>query len=207
MNNVHWQEPSLFAVSTTSGPAHKQVTAAIAERFSRLWRFPAGTADGPMQESRSRDYPIQENMEFQRASWVVERAGWAVLTLLLIAALAGLFGHGWLSKQTIADGNLRVEFERFQRVTKVTPYIISLKGGGEPKLTLGRAFQTSYEVIDMEPQPIRSSASANGIELQFAPMGDNLRAVIWARPRSFGRMHFSLASGGETLTVRAFIYP
>jgi hypothetical protein len=146
-------------------------------------------------------------MAFQRASWVVERAGWIALALLLIAALAGLFGHGWLSKQTIGGGNLRVEFDRFQRLTKVTPYIISLQGGDEPKITLGRRFQSGYEVIDIEPRPIRSSAGETGLELQFASAGDNLRAVIWARPRSFGRMRFSVSSGGEPLAVRAFIYP
>lgn len=146
-------------------------------------------------------------MAFQRASWVVERAGWIVLTLLMIAALAGLFGHGWLSKQRVGDGNFRVEFEQFQRVTKVTPYIISLRGSGELKLTLGPRFQTGYEVIDIEPRPIRSSAGENGLELQFASVGDNLRTVIWARPRSFGRLRFSITSNGAPLTVRAFVYP
>jgi hypothetical protein len=160
-----------------------------------------------MQDMQSRDYPIREDMAFQRTSWVVERAGWIVLALLLLAALAGLFGHGLLSKQNIGNGTLRIEYERFQRVTKVTPFIISLKSGGEPTLTLGRRFQTGYEVVDVQPRPIRSSANANGLELQFASAGDDLRAVIWARPRSFGRMRFSVASGGEPLTVRAFIYP
>jgi hypothetical protein len=160
-----------------------------------------------MQELQSRVYPIQEDMAFQRTSWIVERAGWIVLTLLLVAALAGLFGHGWLSKQKIGDGTLRVEFDRFQRITKVTPYIISVKSGGEPKLTLGRKFQTAYEVIDIEPHPIRSSAGENGLELQFASAADSLRAVIWARPRSFGRMRFSVAGEGAALTVRAFVYP
>ncbi len=160
-----------------------------------------------MQELQSRDYPIREDMGFQRASWGVERAGWIALALLLLAALAGLFGHGALSKQSIGDGNLRVEYDRFQRVTKITPYVISVKGGGEPKVILGQRFQTGYEVMDIQPQPIRSSAGEKGLELQFASAGDNLRAVIWARPRSFGRMRFSIASGGEPLTVRAFIYP
>jgi len=160
-----------------------------------------------MQELQSRSYPIREDMAFQRTSWVVERAGWIVLTLLLIAALAGLFGHGWLSKQKIGNATLGVEFDRFQRISKVTSYIVSVKSGGEPKLTLGRKFQTAYEVIDVEPHPVRSSAGERGLELQFASAGDNLRAVIWARPRSFGRMRFSIASDGAPLTVRAFVYP
>src|SRR4029079_4084426 len=116
-----------------------------------------------MQEMQSRDYPIREDMAFQRTSWIVERAGWIVLTLLLIAALAGAFGHGWLSKQTIEDENPRGEFDRFQRVIKVPSSIISLRSAGEPKLTLGRKFQASYEVIDIEPRPIRSSTAERAL--------------------------------------------
>src|SRR6185312_17388207 len=85
-----------------------------------------------MREFQSRDYPIREDMGFQRTSWVVERAGWIALTLLLLAALAGLFGHGWLSKDSIGDGIMRVDYDRFQRITKVTAYRLNLKGGGEP---------------------------------------------------------------------------
>ena len=41
-----------------------------------------------MRELQSRHYPIREDMGFQRTSWVAERVGWIVLTLLLLAALA-----------------------------------------------------------------------------------------------------------------------
>ena len=160
-----------------------------------------------MREFQSRDYPIREDMGFQRTSWVVERAGWTALTLLLLAALAGLFGHGWLSKDSIGDGIMRVDYDRFQRITKVTAYRLNLKGGGEPKLTFGPRFQTGYEVVDIEPRPVHSSAGDKGLELQFASHEDSLRVVVWVKPRSFGQMRFTLSSGGAPLTVRAFIYP
>lgn len=160
-----------------------------------------------MRELQSRHYPIREDMGFQRTSWVAERVGWIVLTLLLLAALAGLFGHGWLSKSSIGNGALRADYDRFQRTTKVTAFRLNLKGSGEPKLTFGPRFQTGYEVVDIEPRPIQSSAGDKGLELQFASHEDSLRVVVWAKPRTFGRMRFTLSSGGAPLTIHAFIYP
>jgi hypothetical protein len=160
-----------------------------------------------MQELKSRHYPISEDMGFQRTSWIVERGGWIVLTLLLLAALLGLFGHGPVSKVSVHDPALQVDYDRFQRITKVTAYLLHLKGGGEPKLTFGPRFQTGYEVVDIEPRPVHSSAGDKSLELQFASHEDSLRVVVWVKPRAFGRMRFTVSSGGEPLTVRAFIYP
>ena len=160
-----------------------------------------------MQELESRPYPISEDMPFQRISWIVERGGWIVLTLLLLAGLLGLFGHGPVSKASVHDPTLQVDYERFQRITKVTAYRLNLKGGGEPKLAFGPRFQTGYELVDIEPRPIHSSAGDKGLELQFAAHEDSLRVVVWAKPRAFGRMRFTLSGGGAPLNIRAFVYP
>ena len=44
-----------------------------------------------MDEFASRHYPVQENMRFQKRSWIVERLGWLVLLAIAVVGLSGVF--------------------------------------------------------------------------------------------------------------------
>src|SRR5690606_40254283 len=57
----------------------------------------------PLDEWADRDYPVAEDMAFQRLSWIIERSGWAVMVVLVIAALAGAFSSGFISGATTSD--------------------------------------------------------------------------------------------------------
>ncbi len=57
-----------------------------------------------MREMESRDYPIREHMVFQGRWWAIERIGWVVLSLILLAALAGFLGDGRTSERTVGQG-------------------------------------------------------------------------------------------------------
>jgi hypothetical protein len=52
-----------------------------------------------MDEFASRRYPVQEHMRFQHRTWLIERIGWFVLAFIVLLALLGLFGSGFLSKR------------------------------------------------------------------------------------------------------------
>jgi hypothetical protein len=74
---------------------------------------------------------------------------------------------------------------------------------------LSPSFQSAFEVESIQPQPLRSSASAQGLELVFtAPPADDLVAAIWARPREFGFMHLTAESAGRgAVDFPVLIYP
>jgi hypothetical protein len=162
-----------------------------------------------MEEQQSRVYPIQEHMSFQRRSWTIERVGWLVMLGILALALAGLFGGGALSRQTIGQSPLSVEYDRFQRITKLARFTIRLGGSEtERRLTLGPAFQSHYEVSDIQPQPLRSSAGADGLDMQFAAGAGELSVVIWAHPRKFGSVKFTVSgAAAQPLELSPFVYP
>ncbi|MDQ6718742.1 MAG: hypothetical protein M3Z17_10420 [Gemmatimonadota bacterium] len=46
---------------------------------------------------------IAEDMNFQRRTWMVQRVGWAIMILVCIAALFGVFGKGPLSNGHFGD--------------------------------------------------------------------------------------------------------
>jgi hypothetical protein len=164
-----------------------------------------------MREQDSRNYPVREDMRLQAAFWAWERATWAVIIAILLIALTGLFAHGPLSQKTMADGALSLTYERFQRVTALTRLSarISVPHGDEASLTLSPPFPDRFQIADIEPRPLRSSAGSRGLELVFAaPSEGELSILIWAHPRSFGIFDLAAAADPEgRVAFSILVYP
>ena len=164
-----------------------------------------------MDEFASRPYPIQEDMAFQRRTWIVQRAGWFLLAAIAIAALLGLFGGGVLSKRTATGPGMSVAYERFERVTRLARFAFSFTAGtgAERRLHFSRAFQESFEITSIQPAPSHSAAAADGLDLTFAAAPANTsQVVIWASPRSYGNVHISAhVDDNPALQFNIFIYP
>src|SRR6266851_10114867 len=93
-----------------------------------------------MREQDSRNYPVREDMRLQDAFWAWERATWAVIAIIVLIALTGLFAHGPLSERTVAEAGLSLTYERFQRVTALARFTarISVSYGDEASLRRAR---------------------------------------------------------------------
>lgn len=163
-----------------------------------------------MDEFASRKYPMQEHMRFQRRMWVTERIGWLLLALVMLLALLGLFGSGLLSKRSVSAGSLTIQYERFQRSTRLVQFTFQFAPSpkSERRLRLNTVFQKNYEISSIQPLPARSSA--DGIDLTFtAPAaGSPADIVIWAHPRAYGTTSIDVRADDEPpLMFSAFIYP
>ena len=64
------------------------------------------------------DLEIEQDHDFQRRSWRLQRAGWIVLSLVLLAGLLGLFGSGPLAHATVGAPGCPVA----SRVRPVRPH-------------------------------------------------------------------------------------
>jgi hypothetical protein len=164
-----------------------------------------------MREQDSRSYPVHESMPLQYASWSAERALWVVLAAILLIALTGVLARGPLSKATVGDAGLSVTYERFQRLTATSRLTatISPSNGEEIVLRLNPSFPEHFEISDIEPRPLRSSAGPSGLELAFLPPPTGaLSVVIWARPHSFGLFHLSAAAEPhQQVSFPVLVYP
>jgi hypothetical protein len=164
-----------------------------------------------MDEFVSRQTPIRENMRFQRRSWVAERVGWALLVLIALSGLSGAFGIGPLSWQTASGGSLTLDYERFQRYTRLTRFTFDVKAQTEPELRLhlNEAFPRNFEISKIQPEPTRTAARPDGMDLFFANGGENAaRIVIWAHSRRYGTSDLGARVGGEApVPFWVFVYP
>jgi hypothetical protein len=102
---------------------------------------------------------IAEDIRFQEREWKVERIGWVLLALIVLLALAGLFGTGPLSSASVddADGALTVGYERFIRHDGRSTLTIDVTGdqasNGEIEIWLSQEYLDAFELQNVSPQP------------------------------------------------------
>ncbi len=117
----------------------------------------------------SRSYPVNEDMTLQRKVWRFERWGWYGLVVLMALTLAGLFSKGPLSTADVrsADGQLRVEHQRFLRNGSSDVLVIHLRGKArEPlEVALSGELLRGFNVEMLQPQPLKASTAGEGVKL------------------------------------------
>ncbi|HEV2128712.1 MAG TPA: hypothetical protein VGR22_08850, partial [Thermomicrobiales bacterium] len=76
------------------------------------------------------DLEVDEDIEFQEREWKVQRVGWALMLVVIVLALVGLFGTGPLSavEREADDGTLVLEYQRFVRHGGRTTFSIAAAG-------------------------------------------------------------------------------
>lgn len=169
--------------------------------------------DADERQMQNRQYPVEEDICLQRRIWRFERLGWYVLVLIVVMTLCGLFSNGLLSTTTVASQqrDLIVKYERFHRSGAVNTMVI--KSHGEPgavhTLLIGSAQLEGFAIDSIQPQPIRSAGTRNGLKLTL-PGDDHGDSILYLAWRSDGVGLYdgkiSVEGGGEVPIIQ-FIYP
>lgn len=157
-----------------------------------------------------------DEIGFQRREWVVERVWWAVLALLLVAALLGLFSSGPLSESTSGgpEAGVEVQYERFLRHTAKATWTIRVQPGavesGKATVFVSDELAQAMQMQHVSPQPLVERSTRTGVELVFAaPRADSPPLVRLAfRADAIGLRDGTIRSDdGSGAPIWLFIYP
>lgn len=164
-------------------------------------------------ELRSRKYPIREDMTYQLKVWRFERIGWYVLVLLVVLGLVGVFSRGVISSQDVRsdDGKLRVEYEMFHRNGSVNSMKIAVNATPDSAVELELAGQLleGFSIETLQPEPLRSRSSSEGIRLWLQTDHDG-EAMLYITLRGDGLGFFRTQvspPGGNGVKLVQFIFP
>lgn len=159
---------------------------------------------------------IDQDLAFARRSWGVQRVGWLGMGVLLVLALAGIFGSGPLSHGEVSlPGLLRVEYQRFARYqapqtlrAHVDP---AATGTGEVRLWIDRGYLADARVDTITPPPARVEAGGERLVYVFPTSrpGEPVTIVFALQAEHIGPTSGRVGlDGGETFApFRQFVYP
>lgn len=131
--------------------------------------------------------------DFQRREWRVERVGWVVIALLLVAAILGVFSNGPLSHTTSADpdGDVEVEYERFVRHMGKAELTVRIGPSAVQDETatvfISRDLIDSMRLEAISPQPESTTGGRIGTTFEFSADADSPPVIsITYRPDEIG---------------------
>jgi hypothetical protein len=144
--------------------------------------------------------------------WRVERMGWIMMAIILVAAAGGVFGHGALAKRTLQPApGLLVEYERFARAH--SPMILRISFARQPKggvvsLWLSGDYLSKVEVGRITPEPDRSELTAGGVNYYFTARQGPSAIVFHHKANHAGSLSGSFRLDEEPpVNFQQFVYP
>ncbi|WP_052955132.1 hypothetical protein [Microvirga vignae] len=163
-----------------------------------------------------RPIEVDEDMAWQRRTWVIQRIGWLAMGGLVLTALTGVFGSGPVSWQQASDpaGLLRVEFERFQRQESEFTLRVDIAREASTEdaipLRMSGTFLDAVEVKGIVPEPQEARSLGGDVEYVFPVAQPGRAATIRfaLRMRDVGSHSAEIGLGGrEPARFTQFVYP
>jgi len=157
---------------------------------------------------------LEQDLDFQRRQWRLERIGWAVIGCIIVAGLAGLFGHSPFARAHVqtADQKLTIEYDRFARYESDAEIRVSveLDGGGEQvfRLWMVSEYLDSLKVLEIDPVPLRGEAQEGGHAFVFKARPDRTTVKFLVQFRSLGLVSGNINKDeGAHALVQHFVWP
>jgi hypothetical protein len=162
------------------------------------------------------DLEVNQDPEYQRRTWIVQRVGWVLMCLIVLAALLGLTGRGPLSTATagLPDGPLRVEYQRFDRHRAPSEFQILLPASeapnGQVRVWIDRGYLSGVEIQTIVPEPESVEIGEDRVTYSFNVnrAGPPVRLGFRVTYDGFGPKRGGIGlEDGEPVTFGQFIYP
>ncbi len=161
-----------------------------------------------------REVAVGEDLEFQRRWWRFERIVWSIFGVLLVLALLGLFGRGYLAKaeRRSSDGSVDVRYDRIQRTG--TPSKLSVSFGpqairdGKIVLFVSQSIVKELGAQRVIPSPLQTSIGNDGLTYTFPATEPPGLVEFSLQPDGPGAVPFTIRlEGSEPVQAKVVIVP
>lgn len=169
-----------------------------------------------MDPIRVGDLEIDQDLDFERREWAVQRVGWVLMALVVVAALLGAFGGPGPLSSAVLDGGgsrpLRIEYERLGRLDHATTITarFAADAGGSAAVWLDPAYHEAMLVEHVDPRPSRVVTHPDRVEYVFDTGGGGvpLNVVFHLSCERAGTVRGRIGRpGGEPVSFTQFVYP
>lgn len=163
-----------------------------------------------MSLERVGDLQLVRDDGFERRNLIATRVAFAVLTVMVVAAVLGVFGGtGPLAETTVRSGQAAVGFDRFVRLGAPTELHVTLAGdqADMSNVAVKSAYLSGFTVEGITPQP--DSQTARPDRLVYTFDADAPATVTLAlTPREAGIQRGVVDTGsGDPVEFTQIVYP
>jgi hypothetical protein len=163
----------------------------------------------------SAGFECKEGVRSQKKNWKSEFTGWAVLMLILLIILIGLFGFGPISKKKIGsvEEGFLIEFQSILRYRKETPLKFTVTSSIHSKhvgISVNKEFFKGITTEKIIPEPYETLIGSEDyiFNFSFPNIDDPSTISFYLKPNDFGRKILRVGKEGETpKEMEIFIYP
>jgi hypothetical protein len=154
-------------------------------------------------------------MNYQRKDWAMQRIGWAIMAVIVLAALLGLLGGaGPLSLASVRteDGSLQLEYLRFIHLlepNQLRLYVQTAPAQDELRIRLNDDYIHSFGVDSISPEPESVEASEDSLiyVFQVSPE-ERVEIVFHLNPIEAANLHGRIGlEDGRTIEFDQIIFP
>ncbi|CAG1064966.1 hypothetical protein BAC1_00539 [uncultured bacterium] len=166
-----------------------------------------------MDIKRVGDIEIEEDAAYQRRFHKAQRVSWALMSLAVLLALAGLAGPGLsgTDESESPDRAVKTEYNGTVFHQKDSEMTIKVKTseGGRLSVWISRDYLESVYMKQMLPRPEEVIAAEGKIYFGFRLDGSarELEISLYFQPLRVGRLSGSIGSGKSTVEFSQFVFP
>lgn len=161
------------------------------------------------------DLEVHQDLTQQHLEWKIQRISWVGMSIILIAALLGLFGAGPLSNATVGSQGdpLWIEYRRFDRYE--APSFLRIhtnsldRQNNHLRLWIDHNYIDRIDIETIVPVPERVEGSSDRIFYLFATSATDQAMIITFifRPNTFGPTTAQIGIDDRQVHFWQFFYP
>ena len=172
------------------------------------------TQQAEVHSSQRRSLQLDEHLHFQHVLQVLRRVGTLLLSVILLAALAGAFGgNGPLARIQTDAGALEADhprFARYQMPTRLEFMVDTATLRGDTfELSIEGEYARQFSFEQIHPQPKEVVIADDRIRYTFhTGPGERQLVVVQGQPETMGWLAGAVSIPGHPpLRIDSFVYP
>lgn len=158
-------------------------------------------------EHAAHSLEMEEDIRLHEKGWIVQRIGWVFILTVMVAGAIGVFGSGFVSKETPQAGSFKVKYDRYYRYE--TEMKIEIQSASEHISTLSfpQDYLKNFRLIRFIPDPLHNHTENQEVVYNFPPSA-NRTVTLYVIAEDFGAINGNMKINGQNnIALNHFLYP
>lgn len=162
---------------------------------------------GASMEKLKTSLDLEDEIRLHETGWAIQRIGWVIILLLLVAAALGIFGTGMLSQTQVDQTGHTIIFEKFARYEAPMQLTVHAKSkNNNIEIRLPEIYFESIELDKIVPEPHETDLAQGNVVFTFQSK-DRSAIKFYLTPEKTGQVKVHIQVNESDFIITHFIYP